>query len=330
MIIEIVFGTPQPKETTQLITLLGKATDKLCQIYISDTSSGNVEKWASDQSEAVRFEWEKALAASLKVRAKYKISPIRVDLSVAVSDWGNDPAILCLSDAVDLVNRPKSIYVENARNDRKFLLTIVDENLRARVLDMESRSQLQFSHGGGIDELTKLLEEHVKRFPLTSMTSLAFFDGDAPSPNNPQASAIKLSTLCQSNGINFHCLARRAIENYIPLEKIREWSDRSGSKCDLEKVNVFTKLSPSHRNHFHMKNGLDNQACKRSSSDYNLPKDELAIIAKGFGGISKLYPDDGAEPDGSRSMHKLMKDEGTLNEFTELMENLKKIIEVPE
>jgi len=97
--------------------------------------------------------------------------------------------------------------------------------------------------------------------PLASNRCFALFDSDALRPGVISAAANKKINLCTAANIPHHCLKRRAIENYIPCPKLKQWAYKEPTRhLEMQKrqrrVLPFVNLSEAQRHHFNLKRGF--------------------------------------------------------------------------
>ncbi|RYC29386.1 hypothetical protein D3273_24120 [Lichenibacterium minor] len=187
--------------------------------------------------------------------AMYRIFTIDVDVS-ATSSW-QAPATLSPIDAMRLCVKPFEVLLENGRNDTAFLLAMAGPINRSTLARLEDCGAIKWSGLGGIGELKAHIRDRVVKLKDRSLTHYVLFDSDADAPGHLSPDALRLENSCQTVGIDFHCLKRRAIENYLPFSSLFQANMQFGGRRKRKDlIKAFKKLTKDQRNHFPMKAGL--------------------------------------------------------------------------
>jgi hypothetical protein len=114
------------------------------------------------------------------------------------------------------------------------------------------------------------------------------FDGDAPVPEAFPDSTTDLISLCVENRFeNYHCLVRRAIENYLPISHSADFDKlysffNTNNEEFRKQLEFFGTLSDKQRHHYHMKSGLKNKSCKSSKLYDAMDRETKKAIGIGF------------------------------------------------
>ncbi len=162
-------------------------------------------------------------ASSRKARASVIAGP---------SDFVATPRRLSLVDAEALVRMPLSIWLEDNDSDRGFLERAIGQKLcsRLRKLEGEPVAAVRFEHGGGAVILRQLQSLQ----PLHAARSWAMIDSDREAVDAPEPTKVSnIRSACASKGIELRVLARREVENYLPLP-ILEWWARNETTYNTE------------------------------------------------------------------------------------------------
>jgi hypothetical protein len=206
------------------------------------------------------------------------------------SIWDDEPLCLSLKDARRLLGRSLHILVENARNDGKFIETMIKRVLGESFWEplekaFENRWILT-ENGGGIGEM-KMIVDSLIDDPVASIRTCAVFDSDAPKPNSPSTASETLQERCKECGVDHHQLNRRAIENYLSRKALEASVDLlSGSdKSHLRKVvSAFSNMNRDQRHHFRMKTGFaDDEVCDPPQLFEDVSKEDRICLNQGFG-----------------------------------------------
>jgi hypothetical protein len=204
------------------------------------------------------------------------------------ASFGAHPKSMTPMQSVELLLQPFRLVLENTWNDWTFLLRMATPAERKELEHFFEKGWLVTS-GGGLGELTK----EVKRLRCGFESSLrvaACFDSDAEVPGVTSADAERAKAAC--SGILFHCLARRSIENYLPLQSLNRWATK-GSKSEqavrrgrVAALARLKKADAGRRNCFPMKNGFAALPPGLSAGDWE-------PLLRGFGkDIAALFEDD--------------------------------------
>jgi hypothetical protein len=158
-------------------------------------------------------------------------------------------------DAVELLQEPVHIWLENGRHDLAFLRWLAPPSTRADLVRLEQSPSGMCSYGGGSGEIKAHLKSLVEAKELRPdqlrrlWRTVVVFDRDAAAHDarEPSAGSDELATLCeqvvQRHGVplTWVRLQRREIESYLPddalwaakkrglaehLTKWRGWPDR--------------------------------------------------------------------------------------------------------
>lgn len=252
-----------------LETLLDCARRNRCYVDVLNPESAAANPWFNQADSRRKQEWTNVLDWAVKDSALYRLNTV-------VAATHDDPsacphARIKLSETLELVDQAYVLWVENDRNDRRFLLAMMHPEQRAMLRTWESRRVIQINSRGGLGELRVALEELFGRGALDPRKNRALFDSDAEAPGHPSRDASAMTEFCQKVGIRSHCLTRRAIENYIPLKALWNWVYAVGGRSRAErkrKLEALTRLAAEQRYHFRMKSGWEKTPSERVKSLY--------------------------------------------------------------
>lgn len=118
------------------------------------------------------------------------------------------------------------------------------------------------------------------------------FDSDALYPGEKDESTDELTRLCMDVGVAFHCLERRAIENYLCRRALNAWAAHEPRQQRAYGARVeafygpFMSANPARRHHFNMKGGFQkdqNRAPGARDLYEGIPDRDKAALHGGFG-----------------------------------------------
>lgn len=247
----------------------------------------------------------------------------------AVDEVGTKLNTIDIESAIALTKKSFRIYVENSRNDRRFLLAACTEAQRNRLQLLCDANELEFINGGGISELKQQIENDFADGRLISDFSWAFFDSDALVPGQASGQSIALKTTCTNIGMNHAQLTRRAIENYATKRILNNWvhsRTRLEPRYSQRKATfqVFLKLPVQLSHHFNMKHGITQD---RKRHDYpandaiyqTLDNADIRALEQGFGNdLSEAFDWGLTEPD--------LKAEGSWTELQTMIGELEALL----
>lgn len=272
-----------------LDSLLDRARHKRCYVDALDQKSVPVNDWLNQLDKRRRADWMTATDWAARDAAVFRLRPI---VAAKTSDSSRNQ--LKLIDAIRLVDRPKKIWVENDRNDRRFWLSMMPTDQRDMFLDFEKRGIFEFSSRGGLDELRASLNEQVRRGAASGLDSWVLFDSDGEVPGQRSTSAAAMVRFCEASGLSYHCLNRRAIENYIPRAALWYWvhsaaGERRNQRRKL--IKAYQDMSSDQQQHYHMKSGWPQTPSTQSQLLYaGMPPKAREVLKDGIANdIASLY-----------------------------------------
>lgn len=196
----------------------------------------------------------------------------------------------CLSPmrSVELLFQPFRLVLENTWSDWMFLLRMASSAERRELEGLLGKGWLVTS-GGGIGELAKEVRRLCAGFE-GGLRTAAMFDSDSTEPGKISADAERAQSACA--GVLFHCLSRRAIENYLPLQSLWLWAQRGSRQEQAERrtrvaaLAELKKQDAGRRECFPMKTGF-------GRLPEGLDGSELLPLCQGFGkDIAELFEDE--------------------------------------
>ncbi len=225
----------------------------------SDISTPLVQGWFNRQSEQIQDSSRLAIEDGLlRDAAENMRLEVHIDDRRSTDDdWSI--MFLSLESARQLLRRPFNVWFENDLNDGQFLLSTARQEVRNRLVEWKEKGWIQFQNAGGIGSIpgrsTALSDRQVMR-------TVFIFDSDARLPGITSTPAKDAIDACNAKGVPWHCLERRAIENYIPREALTAWAlgttpNVAEVRRRKQAVRAFSRLSALQRCHFNLKRGFD-------------------------------------------------------------------------
>jgi len=141
-------------------------------------------------------------------------------------------------------NQQYLIVLENSLNDGYFIDALIKsfKSVSQKIQYYKNNDWLKYANGGGCTNIENYIERTKKRFdrlPKDNKKYLRCFviiDSDKKYPQQPNTmERINLFNYLDDNGIKYHQLYKREIENYLPVEIIRMFFDNDDYISILEK-----------------------------------------------------------------------------------------------
>ncbi len=267
----------------------------VCVIFdVDDIETGehSVECWLDSQARNIQVEWNLIFEEFFRMSSVRKMGVVvRLCPDVKVNDFTGSSCAIRLDSILEFLHKPKKIILENSDGDRKFLLSISNRNLRDKLVKLHAQGSLSFEHCGGIDGVATKLTNDFGPELGSAVKCWVLIDSDSFEPGVVSEAAQRVIDICDATGINYLCLKRRAIENYIPNGALQRFADANGDKAK-DTFLALSSLDTIQRNHYHMADGFANKTCKDSGL-YDALDDKIGKpLRKGFGSnIKHVYPD---------------------------------------
>lgn len=188
--------------------------------------------------------------------------------------------------AIERLERPFVLVVENDRSDRRFLEAVAPDEAKGRLRFLLQRSWIQCHARDGLTGIPKLIEDGLRDTPGEVDRFFAIFDSDAEAPDAPRSENRRQGEACDALGVQHRMLARRMIENYLTRPAIEAWVkaqprvDRHSARLDAL-YGGWCAERPERRHYFHMKDGL--KSMTRGPQYAGIPGDVERALTDGFG-----------------------------------------------
>lgn len=288
-----VFASPR---TPELMVFLWLGASLRHRVVIEDEGDAGYLAWLGTLDPITRQDWERTTKDGLE---QGEVSPSRYDVHVTgqgTSRWSGDSPTLTVAAALDFLQRPYRVLVENGYSDAAFLVCVCDPETRSFIEERIDREWLEMEHCGGNTHMEKRVKS-ARRSPSTRMRCSAVFDGDALRPGKPSPQSETLRNLCVPD-LHHHQLQRRAIENYIPRAALEKWCKKAqgGARENRRRrVEAYLAMTGPQQAHYNMKEGFsgDEKNTQKAGDLYaKLPAEARSLLDEGFGkDIASLYLD---------------------------------------
>ncbi|MBC8641971.1 hypothetical protein IAG25_34660 [Caballeronia sp. EK] len=291
------------KHARKLHTLLGFACEGRHAVIIPPLVGA--EQWLDKVDEQTRVEYAHALGIAARQAAQRPAdfaSIHIIDVDVA-EQWSSPQALLHLDNALDVLNQPLGIMVENGKNDWAFITRIMRKSEREIIEKAYEKGWVDPLHGGGLTMSTLLNERLISN--ARALRTFAIFDSDRrhpaeleenwtpKQPEKCQGYDFEQTARAQLQG-RYWMLRRRFIESYLPPGVLRA---SVGANLKEETISAFLQLECSARWYFNMKEGfLGDQPSENAHRARGLfagvSAANRAHLERGFGkAIAKQYSD---------------------------------------
>lgn len=274
-----------------ITSLVHKGLSKKCYISVPHPG-GQFTAWCARVDAKIVTAIETLTEWDLLDAAMFRTVTIHV--GAATDDaWFAQPPRISVAQALELVETPFRILLENGRYDKAFLLAMCGDDDHDLLVRLEREKRLMFIGPGGIDELREVVRETYSGEKGRHIRCWAMFDCDAASPGAYSSAALATAGVCDEADIACHMLQRRAIENYLPNGTLNTWAYSSAStKLErIPKVEALFRLTADQRSHYHMKNGLSEKPTDEEALLFGgVPQQDRDLLTEGFGRkLSDLY-----------------------------------------
>lgn len=312
--------------------------------------------WLGRRSDPERDWVRRAVDDSLRSAPHIEKVVVRV-CAAASSRWSARPPELTVADACALAHAPLRLVLEDFEDDAHFLRWLggaLDDPFWRRVDYAMRRGWAEVVHGGGTGSMLRLVKalddgrtdlpwgmvdasDRLKPSQRAQRTWVMFdHDGVEPGDDKRGPTPLKLVEHTAKRGVRGHGLARRSIENYLPLVLLRRWAkgdfddpdrmippEERGRRHVL--VDAFARLKPIRQHHYYFREGLRKDARR----DGTLPPvwaptevDDLWALACGFDaldhdGITRLFGHPGARVKAS-----VLRDDGSHDEAKAILRSV--------
>lgn len=173
-------------------------------------------------------------------------------------------ARLPLEVAIQFLERPLRVLLENGRNDWSFLCKIIPAKWRERWNQATNQGWIEPQNAGGLTEIPKILSRLVVGSDSERLRLWVMFDSDGRAPGHCSEQARDAIKACEDWSVPYHLLERRTIENYLPKSALHDWTtrrpDHTVRSQKFETLGAYCKMTPTQRHHYNIKEGFARDA----------------------------------------------------------------------
>lgn len=310
-----------------LMLLLYSAIDNAAYLKF-DLDSKRINSWiAANNSD----DWQIAHSNYICDCATYKlVNEVKVTSKITTSNWVVKVPEITLDDAKKLIAMPFQIWLENGINDGRFLRLALSRSNSLLLKKLENEQRVEPKTLGGISEMKKNLNKKATSLGYRNKR-FVFCDSDAPRKGSLQPEARKIVDTCVANSIPHHCLERRSIENYLPVDYLisKIHPNVRAKSSDCIKYNAFKKLTEEQQHHYHMKVGIMDFPLSQSGL-YDSVMDTILCEGDLWEGFSSKYADKFLQNENEwGKIRKIMREQDSSRELSDFESKLLEHIRLP-
>ena len=253
-----------------LVELLLLASRRLHDVLIHPEATERWQDWLRVTEGILATACQRAVQDSEGSQA---LAPSTQEVHVGapdVSDWEQQPPQLHLFDALELLNLPLEVLVEDETSDGAFLDAVVPPPLEAAWRRARHDRRVTLATLGGVTQVARRLEGR-RLFASLCKRTFVLLDSDAPQPwiTPGQAQEACWDALppdskdaakaARRMHIPVEVLERRMAENYLTPAALKAWvatrplPEQLGKRPHIE---AFEALPAPRKHHHHLKRGL--------------------------------------------------------------------------
>lgn len=221
-------------------------------------------RWLRERDARVRDQLCGLLAVSARDASVDGPQTLEITVTAVAQSCWDEPLALTLADAKQFLGMPLLLLLEDHDNDWRFLRALCPPQLRSELDRAHAEAWLRVG-GGGTGNLKKRLAawavgREAGNPGSQQRRAWLMFDRDAArdDPLRPSEVSEELRRTCEELGVPHRQLARRTIENYLPLEVLRpEGSSRRDSfRARVDALSVLREQHPREAFALSIKEGL--------------------------------------------------------------------------
>ncbi|WP_077285940.1 hypothetical protein [Cognaticolwellia aestuarii] len=244
---------PQNQELHWLNKILNSCLEQHSLIidpnYI-DTEVVEASDWYNQTNEVEKILYQEAFTQTIQAPPNKQSFKVIIGQSFSAHE-----AYIFLSEHL-------TILVENSQNDSTFLRALFGA-FSDEAPDLNYHRQnmwLRFGMGGGATAIPQVIDTEIQRFLEAGIPTercnkflryLVLIDSDKKSPDEPYKNELQslISTL-ENQGIPYHVLEKREMENYLPCEVLNNFKENN------KFIEYYLNLSPVQKDFFDLEKGF--------------------------------------------------------------------------
>jgi hypothetical protein len=287
-----------------------------------------LDKWLSRHSSNVVDKCKFCIEESLTA-ASLDNCDQDVQVRPRTDDWSN--LKLSPDSALTFLQSPIEVWFENDLNDSSFLLSCVTDETSKKLREFEERRWVQFQNAGGIGSMSSRISRMAEN---RRRSTIFIFDSDSRLPGVRSRQAHAVITACNERHIQYHCLSRRSIENYIPTKTLKKWAYHPGvqgrdSRVRKQRVRAFESITEEQRFFYNLKLGFDGDVAGNTNGEWISRKDEIDRLFVGISDENRNHLRSGIQKDIATQIYGKIAipytqlwEYGTSNELNEIAQNI--------
>jgi hypothetical protein len=285
-------GTVDEATVLQLIWTAFDGRHRVFPMIASQVLDDWLSRHSSDVFERCRFCIDESLVA-----ASQGFCEQQVYVRPGPDDWTD--LKLSPESAIYFLQSPIEVWLENDLNDGNFLLSCVASELSKKLKEFEEKRWIQFQNAGGIGSMPL----RINRIAETRRHSTIFiFDSDSRLPGSCSQQARAVIAACKANRVQYHCLSRRAIENYIPTRTLKSWAFSPvfrgwQSRVRKQRVMAFGSIAEEQRHFFNLKSGFNGDLPGNTVGEWRSRKDDIGRLFQEITVETRDHLKDGIQSD---------------------------------
>lgn len=156
-----------------------------------------------------------------------------------------------LAEAIVFLEAPLHIILENGENDALFIQSIMQhfDDEQQLTINFLNKRWIDFTHAGGGTAVKSVIKSKLRSFNSISLThgscqekffrALVILDSDKSHKNDIVSKYDLIITFLKAHNIDYHVLEKRSMENYMPIEVIRDIKRIKQSSTDKLRANCI-------------------------------------------------------------------------------------------
>ena len=228
-----------------------EGSDDLVDDWLDSTVNNWLGELDSDSEERAIFALQESYVSA---------STSEPTAEIRVTTTGDDWDSLALSPVTtrDFLRRPLNVWFENDINDSSFLTSCCSPELSESLTLLVSKGWVVFCNAGGISSMPERANNTTTE---SRWKTMFLFDSDSLIPDVRGNDSNRVALACEENALKYHCLERRAIENYIPPKTLRTWAYRTTFRGQERRrlrlaSDAYKRMNSEQRNYYGVKSGF--------------------------------------------------------------------------